>query len=105
MNVKMLHIDSLSRSYTFHIYESWLHPGYVCQNYAVNITHFDVVASRVSQTGSKLKNYRQQAASKVKETGSTLGDLAQQSASEVQQTGQDIASTTQQTTRSMKQSE
>ena len=63
------------------------------------------VASRVSQTGSKLKDYRQQAASKIKGTGSTLGDLAQQSASEVQQTGQDIASTTKQTTRSVKQGE
>ena len=62
------------------------------------------VASGVSQTASKVKDYTQQATSQVKTAGSNVGDLAQQATREVKHTGQDIASTTRQTATSMKQS-
>src|SRR5512135_104716 len=62
------------------------------------------VASSVSQTASKVKDYAQQATSQVKTAGSNVGDLTQQAASEVKNTGQDIASTTKKAATSMKQS-
>jgi gas vesicle protein len=62
------------------------------------------VASGVSQTASKVKDYAQQATSQVKTAGSNVGDLTQQATGEVKNTAQDIVSTTKQTATSMKQS-
>ena len=61
------------------------------------------VASGVSETASKVKDYAQQATSQVKNAGSNMGDLAQQATREVKHSVQDIASTTKQTATSMKQ--
>src|SRR5947209_6517878 len=60
------------------------------------------VASGVSETASKVKDYAQQATSQVKNAGSNVGDLAQQATGEVKPSVQDIASTTKQTATSMK---
>jgi gas vesicle protein len=62
------------------------------------------VASGVSQTASKVKDYAQQATSQVKTAGSNADDLTQQATGGVKNTAQDFASTTKQTATSMKQS-
>lgn len=61
------------------------------------------VASGVSQTAQKVKDYAQLAPSQVKTTASNVGDLTKQTATEARYTGQDIESTTQQMASSTRQ--
>ena len=77
--------------------------GYLPENEQFN-EYVSQVSGHVSQAGSNLKGYAQQAVSTVKDTGSTLGELGQKAGTDVKQAGQGVVDTTKQTVQSARQS-
>ena len=77
--------------------------GYLPENEQFN-EYVNQVSGHVSQAGSNLKGYAQQAVSTVKDTGSTLGELGQKAGTDVKQAGQGVVDTTKQTVKSARQS-
>ena len=77
--------------------------GYLPENEQFN-EYVNQVSGHVSQAGSNLKDYAQQAVSTVKDTGSSLGELGQKAGTDVKQAGQDVVDTTKQTVKTAKQS-
>ena len=77
--------------------------GYLPENEQFN-EYVNQVSGHVSQAGSNLKGYAQQAVSTVKGTGSTLGELGQKAGTDVKQASQDVVDTTKQTVKSVRQS-
>ena len=76
--------------------------GYLPENEQFN-EYVSQVSGHVSQAGSNLKGYAQQAVSTVKDTGSTLGELGQKAGTDVKQAGQGVVDTTKQTVKSVRQ--
>jgi len=77
--------------------------GYLPENEQFN-AYVNQVSGHVSQAGSNLKDYAQQAVSTVKDTGSTLGELGQKASTDVKQAGQNVVDTTKQSVKTVRES-
>ncbi len=77
--------------------------GYIPENEQFN-EYVHQVSGHVSQAGSNLKDYAQQAVSTVKDTGSSLGELGQKAGTDVMQAGQNVVDTTKQSVKTARQS-